>query len=1528
MRHSIRLAITFFILSTLPVAFVSYVSTVNTERSIEKEVEKHLGALAELRAADFERWVGNLNQLIESMAQRPLVVDLTTTLSAQANQEAPPDPSVSSELLGTHLFPHLRAEGIYEAFSIVDAQTGRVLLSTDVDEIGKFRIAEPYYENGLAETYVGSVSYTPALETLTMHVGTPIGREGASPDAVLVGRVNLDVLGNIITYAGDKHRTEDVYLVDAFGFFVTEPRFGDGYALQRVADSDGVTRALTGETGMDRYVDYRGVSVFGAFLPLSEHGMALLAEIDEAEALAPVARARVLALALVAGAIVVFSVLGVVLAQRMALPLRRIAAGAAKIGRGEFGHRIRSARVDEFGDLARAFDEMAENLAQITASRDDLSREMKRRRDAEGRLRDTVSALSESEQRFRELSELLPETVYECGLDGQITFANRVAFERFGYTPENFAEGVNALEMIAPQDRERAAESIRRILGGETIGGTEYLAVTKGGATFPIMIHSVAARRGEEVVGLRGIIVDISEQQKAREALQTADEIVAAIPTGILIYRFEEPDRMILISGNATATAFVDVKHGIGEELGAHWPARMAERIRPSLVEIARDGGVYDREAVVGPPEARRAFDMRAFRIPGSRIVLAFEEITERVRAQEALKAEEEKYRLLFEKMMDAFALHEIVVDEDGRPVDYVFLEVNAAFERILERRRDDLVGKRATDVLPGIESDPADWIGRYGRVALSGEEARFEQHSEALGKRYSVLAFSPRRGQFASVFKDVTERRRAEAAVAEWKNRYEGAVEASGHLLYDWDSEAGEVTYGGDLERILGYSEEEMVGGLAHWIGLIHPEDRPGFENAIDRLLETHEPAHLRYRVRRKDGEYIHVEDDGSFILDAAGQARRMLGFVKDVTEQRLAARRIEESEKRYRAIVELAPVGIVTVGLDGRVASCNEEFARIAGYGRDDIVGRHFTKLPPARARDIPKYMKLFGDLLRGRPPEPFEAVWTTPDGVAKSGEVRVALLKREERTWGIQVIVEDITHRKAAEDELRASEAKYRDLVEEIHEVIYAVDGNGKITYASPSVERLLGYRPEELIGEPYSSLGFSDDLPTIAEMKEVFGRTMDLVPEDYRLVAKDGSTRWVRTASHPIFEEGRFAGLRGVLIDVTESKQSEEAMRLSEQQYRSLFENAALGIYQTTPDGRILAANPALVRMLGYESIEELAARNLEKDGYEPETPRERFKEKLEREGRLEGVESIWVCKDGEKLYVRENAVAIRDTDGNVILYEGTVEDITAKHHAEAERRVLEAQLRQTQKLESIGTLASGVAHEINNPLTGVINYAELISRRVEDSRLKEFAEAIMTEGARVAKIVRNLLSFSRQEKEAHSPARLVDILNATLTLVGRLLERDGIKIEVDVPEDLPKVKCRSQQLQQVLLNLLTNARDALNERYSGDHPDKIVRVTAKETTIDGSRWIRMMVEDHGAGIHAEDVDRIFDPFFTTKPRDRGTGLGLSVSYGIVRDHGGRLAAESEEGSYTRFLLDLRVDNGWHLGNEDHGETSDG
>ncbi len=236
-------------------------------------------------------------------------------------------------------------------------------------------------------------------------------------------------------------------------------------------------------------------------------------------------------------------------------------------------------------------------------------------------------------------------------------------------------------------------------------------------------------------------------------------------------------------------------------------------------------------------------------------------------------------------------------------------------------------------------------------------------------------------------------------------------------------------------------------------------------------------------------------------------------------------------------------------------------------------------------------------------------------------------------------------------------------------------------------------------------------------------------------------------------------------------------------------------------------------------------------------------------------------------------------------------------------------------RQQQRLEAIGSLAAGVAHEINNPLQGILNYAELIDERAEDPDLvREFTAEITSESQRVATIVRNLLVFARQDRDPTcEPVDVHALVDATLSLIQAGLRKDHVDVRVDLPADLPVLNCRRQPIQQVLMNLISNARDALVERYPGYDERKRISIRAQTftpTTGDGSEpWLRISVVDQAGGISEPTLARIFDPFFTTKSRALVAGLGLSVSHGIAREHGGELRVESELGVGSRFMLEL-------------------
>ncbi len=371
-------------------------------------------------------------------------------------------------------------------------------------------------------------------------------------------------------------------------------------------------------------------------------------------------------------------------------------------------------------------------------------------------------------------------------------------------------------------------------------------------------------------------------------------------------------------------------------------------------------------------------------------------------------------------------------------------------------------------------------------------------------------------------------------------------------------------------------------------------------------------------------------------------------------------------------------------------------------------------------------------------------------------------------------------------------------------------------------------------------------------------------------------------------------------------------------LNRLRYRNLFEASQDAIFIIDLQGKYQDANSAATRMVGY-SLAELQNMTVNDLRFPEDVPSPAVPSRMWTEGGT--AELSLLSREGQMIPVDLSISPIVE-GGTQKLVLVIARDVTKRKHAEAEKLAAEAHLRQGQKLESIGTLASGIAHEVNNPLMGMIGYAELIAEEVDDQTVRKYTDGIIKEGNRVATIVANLLSFARQDKESHSQADIKDIIDSSLSLVASVLQKDQITVELNIPENLPQVKCRSQQIQQVVMNLLTNAHYALNVRYPEYDEDKIIRITARTFEKDGEDWIRTTVEDHGVGIPEDVAPRIFDPFFTTKSRSEGTGLGLSVSFGIVTEHHGELTVKSVPGEYTRFHVDLRVNNGWtHEANQE-------
>jgi len=293
----------------------------------------------------------------------------------------------------------------------------------------------------------------------------------------------------------------------------------------------------------------------------------------------------------------------------------------------------------------------------------------------------------------------------------------------------------------------------------------------------------------------------------------------------------------------------------------------------------------------------------------------------------------------------------------------------------------------------------------------------------------------------------------------------------------------------------------------------------------------------------------------------------------------------------------------------------------------------------------------------------------------------------------------------------------------------------------------------------------------------------------------------------------------------------------------------------------------------------------------------------------------------VAETGETFFVRakpfryaehpERGTTFRDWSLRAVKDEyGKVSGLVLSLIDVTQNIMLYEELLRTDHLASIGKLAAGVAHEINNPINGVINYAQILLNRCDtESKEHEIAGRIIKESDRIAGIVSNLLTFARDKKEAKRPTDLKAVLSDSLALMETQLRKNGARLNVHLPDDLREVVANHQQIQQVFLNVISNASYALNRKYPSAHEDKVLEITGMRTELEDKPYVRMIFHDHGSGIPAGILDRIMAPFFTTKSGDDGTGLGLSICHGIINDHEGKIRVESVEGAFTRIIIDL-------------------
>ena len=833
-------------------------------------------------------------------------------------------------------------------------------------------------------------------------------------------------------------------------------------------------------------------------------------------------------------------------------------------------------------------------------------------------------------------------------------------------------------------------------------------------------------------------------------------------------------------------------------------------------------------------------------------------------------------------------------------------ISCNRNFEKLFQFEESEILGKNLDEVISGKQY--LEDAVSYTKETLNGKTIHGSGKRKRKDNTYIDVEFlgipvvieGKVVGAYG-IYEDISPRKRAEEALKQSEERYRTLVEESFDGIFV--QKGPKIIFTNQrLNEMLGYEKGELLG-LDHWL-VYHPDYQDiTRERAQARMRGEKVTSQYEVKLQRKDGSWFYGEINAG-VISFEGEPGVQV-WVKDITERKRGEEALKESEEKYRTMLDSIEEGYFEVDIAGNFTFVNDSECRILGYPRDELIGMNNRQYMDEK--DAEKVYQGFNKVFKTEiPSKVLDWELIRKDGTKRSVEISVSLIKDSEgHPTGFRGILRDVTERKRTEEALRESEERFRILVEDSPLGISLIGKDGRYKYINPKFVETFGYTLKDIpTGRVWFRKAFPDEeyrhqvISTWKTDLENF-KHGESRPQIFNVTCKDGSEKIIHFRPVTMETGDQFL----IHEDITESKQAEAELLKTKNFLQNIFDSSTDGITTTDLQGIAIYTSPRAKDILGYEPEEIIGKKIYFLYGNGEEDAKTIMKE-LEEKGELRDHEMKLIRKDGELIDINLSTSLLRNEEGEITGTLGIYRDIT-------EKKKLEAQLQYSQRMESIGTLAGGIAHNFNNLLMGMQGNVSLMLLETDSDhpnyeRLKNI-EKMVNNGS---KLTSQLLGYARGGRYEVRPISFNQLVKETSDTFD--ITKKDITVHQDLDKNLFRIIADQGQIEQVLLNLYVNSADAMPQ--GGDlflHTTNVTHEDMKDKPYEpkSGNYALLTVRDTGTGMDKKTMDRIFEPFFTTKGLAKGTGLGLASVYGIIKAHGGYIDVDSKKGHGTTFYVYL-------------------